>query len=331
MRRSAPGSAYPFALTVLFVVLAAASRAWCGGVVEYHAASGSLPETQGWTYINLAPGVPAPVDSLGVLHPRATGLGDTRWWQRNDVPIAFRDGFEMDIALSVVSSTYVPNVGDGTQRSGFYFEAIDSLGRRLTLGVASQGLTVNTDLTLHPTNGIPLTASPVSGGLHLLQVRVASDSAVLAVDGSRQGACALGPAVSPGSANNVYFGDGSGGGASEVEIVRVRYGNFGTTDVADRSAAAAERTLRIQALVSPARGGVDFLLRSGRGGGARVCVVDLTGRRRADLGEFVATPTGTRIHWDGSDQSGRTVEAGVYFVRAEGNAGKASTRAIVLH
>lgn len=318
-------------LRVLLVTLAAvaclATPAWCG-VVAYDASLGALPEVSGWTYMDLAPSAQVPVVSAGVLLSRATTNPDARWWQRSDLAFGFRTGFAMEIVLRAVTSTYNNNIGDGTQRSGYYLDATDSLGRRLSLGIARAGLTLNTDNVLSPTNGIPL-IHPVDDAFHLYRVAVIADSAILSVDGARVGATVLG-GTGGGDPNLIYFGDGTSAAASEVEIQRVRYGDAAATAAVGAEAVAAPNGLRIAALASPNRHGVDFVVRSGRGGSARLRVLDLAGRRLADLGEVAATAEGARVHWSGDDGSGRAAAAGVYFVTAQGTAGRASCRAIVL-
>jgi hypothetical protein len=54
----------------------------------------------------------------------------------------------------------------------------------------------------------------------------------------------------------------------------------------------------------------------------RVTVHDLAGRRVRDLGRVGddGTETGREVVWDGRDDAGRRVAAGVYFVRGEGAA-----------
>lgn len=298
-------------------------------LVDYNAALGALPQASGWLFVDDAGAEPAPVVSGGALLPHLTNNPETRWWQRADVPFQFRPGFEMVIVLAVSSSSYNGNVGDGTQRSGFYFDAVDSTGRRLTLGIATPGLTVNTDLRLDPTNGIPLV--PSGGvGFHTYRLAVVADSAILQLDGARIGATVLGPAILGSSPDNVYFGDGTGAAGSEVAIQRVRYGYDNGTAAVEPVAMAVPGGLRLEARPSRDHGGVDFALRSDRGGSARVRILDLSGRRLADLGEHVASAAGTTLHWPGTDASGRKIASGAYFALAEGSAGRASCRAIVL-
>ncbi len=59
-------------------------------------------------------------------------------------------------------------------------------------------------------------------------------------------------------------------------------------------------------------------IRVGEGGVTRVGVYDLTGRRIRDLGDVEGAIGGASVAWDGRDDAGRRVAAGVYFVRGVG-------------
>ena len=315
-----------FALLVLCVV--APARA--GQVVVYDAGGGTLPEANGWSYFDFAPGVPAPADSAGLLLPRTTGHTDTRFWQRLGDPVTFSGDFSMDITMRVISSDYIPDVGDGTQRSGFYFEVDDSLGHRLALGISAIGLTVNTDRTLSPSNGIPLVPFATGGGLHDFEVDAISDTLVLRIDGTRVGACPIGDPFLVGNPSDVYFGDGSNAAGSTVEVVLVRYGNYGEAAGVKGTPVVSGTGFTVSAMGMVGAGGVDFAMRSIHDGSARVRIFDLGGRRLAELGA-VSVHAGTgRVHWSGTDDAGRPVPAGVYFISAAGTAGHGSCKAVVV-
>jgi len=298
--------------------------------VVYDAGNGALPQATGWNYADLAPGVPAPVDSAGLLFPHATGALDTRFWHRNDVPFTFNRDFSLDITMNVISSDYIPNVGDGTQRSGFYFEAVDTLGRRLTLGIASAGVTVNTDRTLQPTNGIPLVNFVTQGAFHDYEVEAVSDSLILRIDGVRHGACPLGAPLYPNDPDDVYFGDGSNATGSNVAIEFARYGNTQDPTSVNRKPVPAGARLRISPMGIVGRGGVDFALRSADDGRVHVGVFDLGGRRLADLGTVILRTGRGRVHWTGRDDAGFGAPPGLYVVSAAGTAGRGSCKAVVL-
>jgi hypothetical protein len=72
---------------------------------------------------------------------------------------------------------------------------------------------------------------------------------------------------------------------------------------------------RITAAPNPARGSTFIRVESAAGGDEELFVSDVTGRA-VRLLQHGAYPPGTRtVSWDGRDDRGRTVQAGVYFVR----------------
>ena len=319
----------PLRIATLLLVLVA-SRDAEAITVLYDAASGDLPEAHGWTYENFAPSAPAPSVSAGVLHPQATTQPDTRWWQRVDVPAGFEQGFEMEIVMKVVSSTYDNSFADGSQRSGFYYEADDTTGRRLALGLASTGITLNTDAHLLRANGIPFTAFNTTNDFHRYVVTAFADSAVLTIDGARIGAVSIAAAALGSGATDVYFGDGSGAGASEVQIERVRFGDPQRGTAVPPGISARAGGLALAVLRTPARDGADVLLSAPADARANVRVVDPAGRCVAELGDAVATAAGTRLHWDGRGRTGERAASGIYLVIASGAVGRAACRVVVL-
>jgi choice-of-anchor B domain-containing protein len=79
---------------------------------------------------------------------------------------------------------------------------------------------------------------------------------------------------------------------------------------------------------NPGRGVQRFSLALPRGGALEVSVVDVTGRTVRALRRGWA-PAGTlALSWDGRDGDGRAVQAGLYWIRAHGDAGAASAKAV---
>src|SRR5258708_2310068 len=146
------------ALPVCLALLVFTARPTTATIITYDPSVGTLPDSQGFTLVESPPASPAQTLDSGALHQGPTSQGGTQVWQRQDIPFNFDDGFTLEGTLKVLSSTYDANAGgSGSQRSGYYLEAIDSLGRRFTLGLASSGFTLNTDATLSVGNGIPFT------------------------------------------------------------------------------------------------------------------------------------------------------------------------------
>jgi hypothetical protein len=95
--------------------------------------------------------------------------------------------------------------------------------------------------------------------------------------------------------------------------------------------AAAPRALRLAApRPNPARGPVRLALELPRAGAARVEVLDLGGRRVRTL-HSGAAPAGTlALSWDGADERGRALSAGLYFIRAISGGESAQVRLVLV-
>ena len=91
--------------------------------------------------------------------------------------------------------------------------------------------------------------------------------------------------------------------------------------------AGAPRALRLSApRPNPAHGAVSLTLELPRAGGARVEVLDLSGRSVRTLHAGPA-PAGTLpLQWDGAGASGRAAPAGLYFIRATAGGETAEVR-----
>jgi hypothetical protein len=316
--------------TVLLILLLAAVPAWSGTTVTYDPGLGSLPDAQGYTFANQTSGAPFPSVAGGLLLQGPTSASDIEFWHREDISFAFNQGFSAEIKIQAVSSLYVPDVGDGSQRSGFYLECIDTTGRRMTLGIASSGLTVNTDGQLQPSNGIPFLTFDMTNAVHDIKLFTTADSIYLFIDGIRHAAIALGPPIFPSTARVVYFGDGTGAAGSQVKIALVRYSYPGSTVGVGDAFPPAARPLWIAPLGFVMRDGVDLVVRAGVDAAVGVRLYDVRGAIVRDLGQLPRV-TGTRtLHWDGRDSSGRSAPAGVYFATARSHGESASCRLVVL-
>jgi hypothetical protein len=82
----------------------------------------------------------------------------------------------MEADVSVLSSNYVSNVGDGSSREGYYLLAIDSTGATYSIGLTSTGVVIND----YPHGVVdPFNTS----GFHLYDLTVNNDIASLYIDG----------------------------------------------------------------------------------------------------------------------------------------------------
>jgi len=185
----------------------------------YNPDLGTLPEAQGFTRYEES-GFPATVVGGGVLHTFAqTVPAATQYWYNNSSPLDFSTtSYSLEATLYVISSNYIFPLGDGTQRSGYYLWAIDAAGRSVAVGIASDGITINTDAGFAPDNGVPFTSFNTTDTFHTYHLLIANGVVSLFIDGTLFATTPVGGAVIPSEANYVRFGDATGLGVSEIEL-----------------------------------------------------------------------------------------------------------------
>jgi hypothetical protein len=97
------------------------------------------------------------------------------------------------------------------------------------------------------------------------------------------------------------------------------------------AAGAGTRLLELSAPApNPFRGSASFALVLAHEAHVRVSVHDAAGRRVRALADASMTPGASRLSWDGRDDGGRRVAAGVYFVRARAGAEERSAKITLL-
>jgi hypothetical protein len=70
----------------VLISLMIAGSAGSATTVTYDPGLGSLPEAQGYTYTNLAPGAPAPMVVAAELLQGPVPIVEQQYWIRNDFP-----------------------------------------------------------------------------------------------------------------------------------------------------------------------------------------------------------------------------------------------------
>lgn len=86
------------------------------------------------------------------------------------------------------------------------------------------------------------------------------------------------------------------------------------------------RPLVLVAQPNPFRSSVEIRLLRDVPSPATVAVFDVTGRRVRDLGMATAESGVVSFRWDGRDDLGRALPAGIYWARADGNGARVATR-----
>lgn len=205
-------------LTLAITFSMSLSTAYAVGVT-YDPNLGTLPDAQGFTREE-DPGFPVPVVGGGVLHTFAqTVPSATQYWYNNSNPLDFSTTpYSLEATLQVISSNYVFPLGDGTQRSGYYLWAIDAAGRSVAVGIASDGITINTDAGFTPDNGVPFTSFNTTDAFHTYRLLIANGVVTLFIDGTLFATTPVGGEIRTDVPNRVIFGDASGVGVSEIEL-----------------------------------------------------------------------------------------------------------------
>ena len=195
-------------------------------IYQYEASLGTLPQAQGWTFFQDTPPLPAPTVSGGILHQFPNpNPPQTQFWFQNSVPLNFSTtSYTYELDLHIISSNYI-NFGSA-QRSGYYMDAFDQIGQGFGVGIAGNGITINTDENFNPNNGVRFTPFNSTDGFHLYRLTIGQGVGSLFIDGTLFASTplALAPGRAPGVFNRVDFGDASGVGVSESELRSARFG-----------------------------------------------------------------------------------------------------------
>ena len=318
------------ACLLLAAPLAAPAPVGADSTVRYDALQGTLPESQGFAFLASMPNTQLPVIQAGLLHLGPTNNPELQVWTRKNPPVVFSRGCTIDATLQVISSGLLFLPQDQSQRSGFMIDVVDSTGRRMCLGISTDGVTLNTDRRLLQANGSGLLAVGTTGSMHHFQIVTRPDSILLSVDGLRRGAVALGAPVFADSDRIVQFGDESNGVGCDVLLQSLAYtAPAAVLDVAPRPGADGA-LLRIRPAQPLTHADVACALWAPTPASARVRVFDLHGARIRDLGEHLTGPSGAEVRWDARDASGRRVPAGGYFVVATSRDLRASCRVMLV-
>lgn len=206
------------------VVTIAATSASYANTIVYNPSLGTLPQAQGFTLQNDPPASPDPTVSAGILHQGPTALNGYQFWTNTSVPLDFAAGFTIEANLKVLSSNYYTNVFN-EHRSGYYFLANDSLVRSFAIGIASTGITINTDAVNATNQGLTFTPFDTTDAYHTYRFVSQSGTGKLYIDNTLFGSVAMGsggmlPAI---YANRVAFGDASSVGSSQTQLKSFLY------------------------------------------------------------------------------------------------------------
>ena len=203
-----------------------ATTVMCGGVagassVTYDPSLGSLPDSQGWTFISHNPG-PAPQVSGGLLQLGPTG--DTAAWVNSDLVFDLNSSgtaLVVEVTLQVVSSSFTLGFGGTTPRAGYEISMGDTNGRGFTLFLSDEQLDLmNTGMGAAPDSA----AFDTTDGLHTYRLVASAGIAQVFVDGSAT-ALLTAPMGDPGwyEPNRMAFGDGTSAASSESYMAGISF------------------------------------------------------------------------------------------------------------
>ena len=197
---------------------ASASRSLGDGVsaaaptAAYRAALNTLPEAQGWTYLDYY-GNAQPTVSQGALI--AVNTVGAQLWKRDEPTLDFSRGFAFEARIKIVSSNYLP--GGGGTREGYYFAVVDSTSL-YTIGIADAGFNLN---SICAPNQALTPFSFADGQFHDIKFNIVGRRASLRIDGMLM---ASGIAPDPfthcyhNAAGSLWFGGHAGVSRSVTEL-----------------------------------------------------------------------------------------------------------------
>ena len=186
-------------------------------LIIYDPSLGTVPESQGFTRIETGPAIPPTVGG-GILHQFPVTGTNVQFWQVDNVPLDFAStSYVLEANLRVTSSNYIADIFN-VQRSGYYLWAIDAVGRSFAIGVASNGITINTDGIFSIDNGVLFTPFNTTDSFHTYRLVIENGLGTLFIDGTLFASTPLEGAVRPDALNRVLFGDASGVGISETDL-----------------------------------------------------------------------------------------------------------------
>lgn len=141
----------------------------------YNAGLGSLPQAQGFLYGG-DNGNQSPFVSNGLLVENTT-VGN-QYWSKVDSQVDFSESLTLQLSILINSSNYVPRIGDGSSREGYYVELNDKIGQTYTVGLASSGFIINDyqGKSLHPYS--------IAGQFHAYTLSIANNEASFSIDGA---------------------------------------------------------------------------------------------------------------------------------------------------
>ncbi len=181
--------------------------------LTYDAALGSLPEAQGWTFIQDGALVPVPTVISGVLNQGPTDFSGHQYWTQSSVGFDFTAGpVTLDARLLIVTSSFHP-----FGRGGYNFVLADNAGRIASLYITGASVFLGNDALSSISSVIGF---DTTDAFHDYRLAVDASGSTLSIDGNVIVSLGLG-GVGEGSGPEIYFGDATILGNSQSQLTQV--------------------------------------------------------------------------------------------------------------
>lgn len=190
--------------------------------VNYEAGKNTLPEEQGWNYIDPTnmPNQPSVVGAK--LFQGPTEYVGTQFWEIfPDNLIDFISGTLIwEIQAKVIGSS--DDISPPSSwRTGWQANVIDQNKRGFALGLSESGVRLTNDLntpTNELANSIEIPFNTIDDS-HIYRLEIANGSGQVFIDGSGAGILAVDATAAEQTANHMWFGDGTNGASGQTELL----------------------------------------------------------------------------------------------------------------
>ncbi len=204
--------------------------------ISYNAGLGSLPEAQGWTFIQDGASVPAPSVSGGVLSQGLTDFSGHQYWSNEGLSFDFATGpvhLQARLRIDYASFHSFP-------RGGYNFGLVDTAGRFASVNITNSVVFLGND-QLTSMSGFG--SVDTTNAFHDFDFIVGATGMSLSVDGQELATLGLGGTVSSGP--SVYFGDATILGNNQSQLMSLSV----TTDTIPEPATLALGAIAMAGLI----------------------------------------------------------------------------------
>lgn len=192
--------------------------------VNYEAGKDTLPEEQGWDYIDLAnmPNQPSVIDAKLLQGPTEND-GVQLWNIFPDNMGDFRtDSSIWEIQIKILKSSDTI-ISPSVWHTGWEIDIIDSNKRGFALGLFESGVRLSDDLStpMHQLNKSIEIPFDTTDDFHVYRLEISGGTGYVIIDGSGAGNLEFGSTAPEQIANQVWFGDDSNFASGQTELIYI--------------------------------------------------------------------------------------------------------------